>query len=95
MSFRGNYTRTYGRGSKHFSGTFSITGTGAVTVPNGTTVVSATATVTNAATTVPTDTAAISSYTLLTINIVVIQHAAAANSIEVAAKNVDVSADVI
>jgi hypothetical protein len=76
---------------KIFSGTFSITGTGAVTVPAGS-VLDASVAVVNAATTVPTDTAAISSISGSTINVVVIQHAASANSIESAAKSVSVIA---
>lgn len=76
---------------KIFSGTFSITGTGAVTLPAGS-VLDASVAVVNAATTVPTDIATISSISGSTINVVVVQQAAAANSIETVAKNVSVIA---
>lgn len=71
----------------------SITGTGGITTGLGTiNTGGAVTSVANAATTVPTDTDAISSIVGGTVNVVVINHAAAANSIEAAAKNVNVLA---
>jgi hypothetical protein len=95
MSFKGQLPLPYGGGTKLFTGVFSITGTGAVTVsPAGSNlaVLDAVACVTNSGTVLPTDVASISSFIGLTVNIVVTNHAAAANAIEAAAKNVAVHA---
>ena len=88
MTITQQLARAAGRGVKIFAGTFAVTGNGAVTTTG--TVQAAVATVSNAATALPSDTAAITSYSGATVNIVVIQHATNSNSVESGAKNVDV-----
>lgn len=74
-------------GRKLFSGTASITGTGSIDTGLDT-LDGYTVSVADAATTVPTDVASITSVTDGTVDVVVVNLAAAANTIETAAKTV-------
>jgi len=73
---------------KVVAGSATITGTGAINTGLST-ILGAVVTVANAATTIPTDVASISSISGGTINVVVVNLAASANSIETAAKTVN------
>jgi len=92
MPIIGNIERPVGRGvRKLFCGTVSITGTGSVST--GLSAVEyAVVSVANAETTIPSNGAEISSISGGTINIVVVNYAAAANSISTAAKDISVMA---
>ena len=92
MTAYGALLRPLGRSSKKIAAvTASITGTGNIDTGLST-VEYAVACVINSGTTVPTDSASISAISGGTVSVVVTNHAAAANSIETAAKNVTVIA---
>ena len=73
---------------KVVAGSATITGTGAISTGLST-ILGAVVTVANASTTIPTDVASITSISGGTINVVVVNLAAAANSIETGAKTVN------